>query len=301
MKPQLKINQRDIINPFHTLGMSELLTHLVNSNEFDISYHEERFDAFRGERACLLYYNNKKIYLDLWDYSSPTFTDKILLGNFDLIIKLQLAKTNRDDFNTNCKKINLFQKYTDEDRKQFFDKLVPWIFFYSRLMKPFVGQEYNQVIPIERLGFFCGKGWRCRRRIRASLQKQNIEYINSDQELFQKPLSEPEFINRMQSSKYGIVLHGRAGAFCEAKNRREIDYMMFKKPLLLNYRPHYYNPMEEGKHYIYFNEKTVLTNIEKQYNIDEIASNGYQWYKENASPEGITKSFLKIMKARFNE
>jgi hypothetical protein len=46
------------------------------------------------------------------------------------------------------------------------------------------------------------------------------------------------------------VLAGRASMVTDAKNRREIDYMMLKKPLLLNYKPKYYDEMIEGKHYI---------------------------------------------------
>jgi len=103
----------------------------------------------------------------------------------------------------------------------------------------------------------------------------------------------------MRTSKYGLCLHGRGSHFTEAKNRREIDYMLLKKPLLLNYDPNYYNSMIDGKHYIKINEKTSLENLEKEYNIDEIAQNGYQWYKDNASPMGAANTFLQIMKDRF--
>ena len=110
-----------------------------------------------------------------------------------------------------------------------------------------------------------------------------------------KELTDEEYLKKMQGCKYGLVLHGRASAFSEFKNRREIDYMMMMKPLLLNYRPHYYNQLLEGKHYIYLDEKTEIKNLENMYNIEEIAKNGYEWYKNNASPLGVVQSFLKIM------
>jgi hypothetical protein len=69
----------------------------------------------------------------------------------------------------------------------------------------------------------------------------------------------------------------------------------------LNYKPHYYNPLINGKHYIYVNEKTDLKKLDEQYNIKEIAENGYQWYLENASKNGAAKVFSQIMKSRFGE
>jgi hypothetical protein len=51
-----------------------------------------------------------------------------------------------------------------------------------------------------------------------------------------------------------------------------------------------------GKHFILINNKTDLNSLEKMYNMDEIVENAFQWYKENATQNGIATSFLKIMK-----
>jgi len=102
----------------------------------------------------------------------------------------------------------------------------------------------------------------------------------------------------MKSSQLGLVLHGRSSAFSQSLNRREIDYMMLRKPLLLNYKPYYYNSLIEGKHYIYFNEKSSLKDLIKMYNIEDIAKNGYEWYLKNASQKGIVDTFLQIIKER---
>jgi hypothetical protein len=69
----------------------------------------------------------------------------------------------------------------------------------------------------------------------------------------------------------------------------------------MNYKPFYYNPLVPGKHFIYMDEDTDIKNLENLYNIEEIAQNGYEWYKENASPMGAAKTFLKIMKDKFGE
>ena len=102
----------------------------------------------------------------------------------------------------------------------------------------------------------------------------------------------------MQTSRYGLVLAGRATPITDPKNRREIDYLMLGKPLLINYKPFYYNEFEAGKHYIYIDENTDIKSLDKMYNIDEIAKNGYEWYLQNATPEAIPKTFVQIMQEK---
>jgi hypothetical protein len=75
--------------------------------------------------------------------------------------------------------------------------------------------------------------------------------------------------------------------------------MMLKKPLLLDYKPNYYNPLEPNKHYIFIDENTRIDSLDDMYNIEEIAQNGYEWYKQNATPEAIPRTFLQIMQDKF--
>jgi hypothetical protein len=300
MPPTLKVNKTDVQNPWHTLGMTELLTYLVESDLFDIDYHTERIGGGKSMRASLLIYNGKRVYLDLWEYSMPTYAKPAYKANLDLIIKLQHTPMSYKRFERVCHRKNVLTWLTPEERKAYLDKIVSWTFFPSRMMKQFIGKEDElEKLPDERLGFFCGKGWKCRYKIGQMLEKQ-IEFIKSSQERVRRgrPLTDEEYIHKMRTSKYGICLHGRGSYFTEAKNRREIDYLMLKKPLVLNYKPFYYNPLVAGKHYIYMDENLDLENLENMYNIEEIAKNGYEWYKENATPMGCAKTFLKIMEER---
>ncbi len=303
MKPTLSICKYDLGNQYYTLGLPELLNCLIESNVFDVSYHEDRIGALKGEKGATIYYNGKKVYLDVWDYACPTHSAQVYDANFDVIIKLQHASYSADEFDAQCQgKHKLFLDKTSEQRKAFWNKIVPWTFFCSRMMRQFIGKEDEiQPEPIERFAWFCGKSWKCRNWYVKKLTDEGIEYVASSQECFNtgRPLNDEEYIKRMKSCKLGLALHGRSSAFSEAKNRREIDYMMLKKPLLLNYKPFYYNPMIEGKHYIYFDNKTDFKTLESMYNINEIAMNGYQWYKDNASRSGVTQSFLQIMADRF--
>jgi len=296
-KPNISLCKHDIKNPHGTLGMTDLLTYLEQSGLFEVNYHNDRMGTGKGERGTIIHYNNKKIYLDFWDYAMPTFTMPVLNANFDLIIKLQYSGVSFDHFMATCKSKNMFANMPIDQMQKFYSKIVPWTFFCSRMMKQYIGKSIEKV-PLERLGFFCGKGWKCRRWLLKKLEESGIEVARSDQETLRLPLTDDEYIHKMKSSKYGLCIHGRGSAFSEAKNRREIDYMILEKPLLLNYRPHYYNPLVEGKHYIYFDEKIDLKNIENLYNIEEIAKNGREWYLNNATPNAAAKVFKQIMEEK---
>lgn len=302
MKLQLSICQQDITNVHGTLGMTEFLTYLSQSDLFDVGYHDLRISAGKGERGTIVFCNGRKIYIDFWDYAMPTYTSEVFNANFDLIIKLQHPAFTTESFEQRCREKNSFQDQTVEKRLGFFNKIVPWTFFCSKMMKPLIGKEDTiERVPIERLAFFCGKGWKCRHWMCDKLKQEGIVVSNSDQETQTLPLNSDQYLHHMKSSQYGLCLHGRGSAFSEAKNRREIDYMMLKKPLLLNYRPNYYNPLIEGKHYIYVDEKTSFKNIESLYNIEEIAKNGYEWYVNNATPIGVAKVFKQIVDDKLNK
>ena len=305
MRPKLSICKYDLGNQYFILGLPELLTTLIESNVFDITYHNDRINATKGDRGSVLYYNDKKIYLDVWDYACPTHSPQVWDANFDLIIKLQHAFLTPEEYDARCQtKHQLFIDKSPEQRKMFWNRIVPWTFFCSRIMKQFIGKEDEITSePINQLAFFCGKHWRCRHGISESLKRNGIEYIISDQGCYEsgRPLSDEEYIKKMKSCQLGLVLHGRSSAFSQSLNRREIDYMMLKKPLLLNYKPYYYNGLIEGKHYIYFNEKSTLKDLLMMYNVEEIGRNGYEWYKANASNKGVVNTFLQILREKLNE
>lgn len=303
MKPSLIVNKGYIYgNASQTLG-TEMPVYVAESGLFDVSYHTESISVSRGERGTILYYNGKKVYVDFWEYMLPSYSKPVYDANFDLIIKLQHYKITPEFFEEACQKKKTLLFVTPEERQAFLAKVVPWSFFCSGMIRQFIGKEDSlPQAPIERLAFFCGKTWKCRKKMREKFERDGIEYICSNrnpEKGFKNPINNQTYIQRMMSSKFGLALAGRRSWFTEAKNRREIDYMILKKPLLLNYKPCYYNPMVEGKHYIYFDLNTNLKEIENRYNINEIAQNGYEWYKENASPNGCAKSFLKIMTDKF--
>ena len=73
---------------------------------------------------------------------------------------------------------------------------------------------------------------------------------------------------------------------------------MMKVPLLINYKPLYYNELIEGYHYIYIDEETNLTELESKYDLEAMAERAYEWYLENATPDGLAKTFKNMVLTR---
>ena len=293
--PILKINLNQIGNNGGTLGFDYIVESLKNSGVFEIQNHNEVINPVKGMRGTILYFNGKKIYLDLWEYSAPTHTSEVLNGDFDLIIKLQHKNIISRDYINFVRHKRMFLGVSDSVLETFWKKIFPWTFFPSKSMFPYIDKENDLVsLPIKRFGFFCGRNWKARHSMKTKLESEVVEYICNEVEGAR--ISDEKFMELMLSSQFGIVLPGRSTYVSDSKNRREIDYMMMRKPLLISYKPYYYDPLIDGIHYIYIDEKTNFKNLTKMYNIDEIAENAFQWYQKNAKPSGIASSFLKIMK-----
>jgi len=295
--PILKINRKDIENPLRTLGMTEILRALEESNLFTVKYHDLSISAMRSERAAIIIFNSRRIYLDFWEYNTPTYTNKVFDYNFDLIIKLQHKPMTHEQYFKTCIRKRILEGRTDDEKISFLNKVIPWTFFCSRPVSKFLNGDLKlQNIPVDQDGFFCGKIWRCRGGWIKRLKDQNIKILSSNNEIRTgRVINDEDYLKEMIRSKYGIILRGRASHLTEGKNRREIDYMILKKPIIMNYKPFYYNPLIAGKHFIYMDEKTSLHDIDKVYNVSDIVNEASKWYEDNASPKGIAKSFLQIM------
>ena len=302
-KIKVQINRKQQNGDFGTLGMPYLLGVIKDSDLYEVSFHDEFLKTARDMRATILFCNGKKVYLDFWEYPTPCYTKNAYDNDFDLVIKIQdkYMDTNRAHRYLNRKKMLPFSM---DEIQRYRDKIVPWTFFPSRLFEKMIGREeelWVDMPEVDRFGFFCGKAWKCRNKYLTYLTDNGIAVNKSNQGSRKgRPLSDEGFIDQMKKSKFGIVLAGRSTAVTDAKNRREMDYMMLKKPLLLNYKPKYYNELVDGVHYIYFDDKTDLNDLENRYNIEEIGENGYKWYVENVKPEGAANVFRQILKDKLD-
>lgn len=294
-KPVLGIDKKYFENGGEgTLGAKWILDALVNTGIFNIEWHDERIRPMRGERATIFHYKNKRIYFDLWEYPTPSHTPKVVNANFDLIIKLQHQNVSFNAYNRYIMRKRLMPDITENQKREHFNKIVPWTFFPSRMILSNTN-GFNDSVAIERMGFFCGKAWKTRIKTKNKLIASGVEVMDSSQESRAgRPLTDEDYIHKMRSSKYGVVIQGRGSMVTDVKNRREIDYMILRKPLLMSYKPFYYDPLIPGKHYIYFDENTDLSQLDIMYNVKEIEENAYQWYQRNATKKGMAETLLKI-------
>jgi len=298
-KPKIKINRKDLTNQINAIGLTELLTYLKDSDLFDIDYHDERITSAKADRAAILHYNDKKIYLDVWEYDLPTYSKSIYRQNFDLIIKLFHSNSTKKHFLNWNKRKKIMAFVSEDEAWDYHKSIVPWTFVPSRLIQKAIKRRtIDKEYEITQDGFFYGVRWKTRLKMFESFKKQEIDAVESFQATRHRKLTDEKYLKKMKSSKYGIVLAGRGGYFTDRKNRREIDYMMIRKPLLINYRPNYYNPLEQDKHYIFINPETKINALENMYNTKEIEKSCHEWYKNNATPHGAAKVFKQIMDER---
>ena len=291
--PVLALNIDQLSNTGGTLGFEYVLGSLKNSGAFEIKDHKEKVNVAKGSRGTVLFFNGKRIYLDFWEYTAPTNTPTVLKEPFDLIIKLQHQNMSFEHYWKWTSGKNMYVGESEETIRNFYNKIIPWTFFPSRNMMPYVGKENEiPVLPVEQFAFFCGRNWKSRHPMKAKLDAEGIKFFSNNEG---QRLSDEDYMHYMLSSQYGIALPGRSTGVTDSKNRREIDYMMMRKPLMISYKPFYYDPLIPGKHYIFIDGKTDFKAIPTMYNMEEMVKNAWEWYQNNATPAGIVKSFLKIM------
>lgn len=293
--PILKINHSQLGNNGGTLGFDFIVGTLKDSKLFEVQNHNEKINTVKGFRGTVLYFNDKRIYLDFWEYSAPTHTNEIINENFDLIIKLQHKDVGIREYLSFVRRGNYFPEVSDDKLIDFYNKIVPWTFFPSKNMMPYIGQEDKLVsLPVEQNCFFCGRNWKCRHDNKWHMDKEGITYICNEVER----ISDERYMHLMLSSKFGLIFPGRSTHISDSKNRREIDYAMMRKPMLISYHPNYYDKWVHGKHFILIDKNTNFKTLDQVYNIEEMTKNAFEWYQRNVTPEGMVNMFFKIMKDR---
>src|SRR5690606_10439446 len=137
---QLSLNKRHFTRNVSTLGLNFLLKALGGNPSFNLSLHEDSVNAMRGMHGSVIYFEDKRIYLDMWEYPTPSHTEAIFKQNFDLIIKVQHRDISSEAYNQFCDRKNMMQ-ITKLEREAFLNKFVPWTFFPSRIMEGYLGRE----------------------------------------------------------------------------------------------------------------------------------------------------------------
>ena len=86
-KVLLKLNKDQHNGYYGTLGMPYLLGCLKDSDLFDIEYHDYYLKTARDFRATTIFANDKKIYLDFWEYPTPCYTMNAYNADFKVALR----------------------------------------------------------------------------------------------------------------------------------------------------------------------------------------------------------------------
>lgn len=235
--------------------------------------------------GTILRVNGKFIYLDTWDFSRPTsFILEILEGKRQGVIPVDLSV------------IIKIQRRKDYDFKNSFNiPVVPWTMFHTAQMDWLSNYEryaakWHSSIKKYKIGF-TGRIWKHRALWINELKKMGgyADKLSGNTE---------DYINSLCEWEIGMILQGKRDITTDGKNRREVEFASMKIPIFMNYQPYYMNDLVPGKHYEYVNKPSDLNGIISKMNpvrIKELTEEAYKWWVDNASAEGVCKTFIQRM------
>lgn len=102
-----------------------------------------------------------------------------------------------------------------------------------------------------------------------------------------------EYLPLLSQMRWGVILQGKKGEWCDGKNRREHAYTSLGMPLALNYQPHYPYPMRPGIDYVFLEDPDDLDKL-KDIDPRPFAEASRRLWRELFSPEGMARQLLLI-------
>lgn len=256
---------------------------IIGQNDID----PKILDVPRREKASFININDKIVVIDSWDYSIPMIN--WLNGNgrdikIDLILKIQYCPNSN---NNNIRNV----------------PISPWTMFHFKhniwqKRQPEIKNRWLNTIKKYDIGF-SGRKWSWRLPWAEKLK----EFDNCLVNIYNK--TPPGDIHHYLSyfTKFSSILSiiGKKDRNTDGKNRREVEAASIGMPLILNYKPHYLNQLKPDHHYFYVTKPEQLSNIIQKLNTNkklyqEISNNLQTWWDNNASPQGVCKTFIQALK-----
>lgn len=297
MPTRLKIPSNIPRNSPWLKGMLETLVLAPNYADVEVERCEMpqlgRGKIARWQQGGLIQINGEYIYLDCWDFSGPTWgvlhdlDDKPELA---AVIKIQMARGSEWETDT---------------------PVVPWTMFHMDQQNYLENQEkYETIISHTTTAKIHGavKGYRigytgCMWRHREVWVEAIKKIPNSDVTAWprsqrkHRPGTFMEWIHRVATWKIAIILQGKHDGRTEAKNRSEPQFASLNIPMILNYKPYYFNELTPGIHYIYCKAPEDLPECIRRAELlnPQSAFNANNWWWGNASARGIAHSFMQLM------
>ena len=183
------------------------------------------------------------------------------------------------------------------------DSCVPWIFWprHPRKLEAEIERGILSYNERETTSVFLGKiendvQFKARNIHDWStcIEEFNMPVVMGDVNYY--PYTQEEYLVKVKKSKFGLVLPGYG-----PKCNREIEYLgLGTVPIYTDGCDiSFYNPMEEGVHYLYADSpekvKDIVSNISESEWV-ELSENGMKWYNDNCSRRGsfdVTQSIVE--------
>lgn len=252
---------------------------LINSNVFDIRLKKfpSKPNVARINNWHLMEVNGHLVGVDTWDTYAPTshlvkgdYFDNIY-KNVEMVLKIQYYKC--DQWNKAAQKIHRpIRSWTIFPSNKFKLEAFKWAYSDHKLMAILTGRN-------DRFG---RQPW--------------VDWCNEQPDFVaghKLRLSDDEFIAKLASSRWGLVLKGLARNH-DGKNRRECEFSSCGMPLVLNYTPTYEFPMQPGVHFVLLNKPEDLASL-RYIDPRPYAYMANELYNDHFSPFGMAKDLLKIV------
>jgi len=231
--------------------------------------------------------NGKKCLIDEWDYSYPTvYVNKEyikknpFLSDLKYIFKIQYCKHDK--------------KIYDDIKQDLNVKVLPFFIFprHDIPLEIFKWKNENHKYS----AMFSGRVWRGRNRWKAvmdsdktffstvnnpdcKIESQRFNYVSND-----------DYIVLLKQMKWGLSLVGKG---CGGKNRREVEYMSYGMPMVLNYIPIYPFSFIPNKDFLYLEKPEDLQKLK---HVDPLpySIRSAKLYKKYFKPENLGKALITL-------
>lgn len=232
--------------------------------------------------AIVVEYGGKRICIHCGDYTSEIAQKAT--GNADLVLCVQ--------YNESLKDLEV--------------PVVPFVMFASDQVNMYGKMDKLREIvqkqpPKYELGF-SGRLWRCRKKWEQYAHDKDWFYWENTPGQATQFGTWEEYAAKLGTWRRCLILGGKGTRGAASHNRREPECAAMGLPMVLNYKPHYYEPFVGGIHYGYAKTPERLQSLNDKHTArlglstdeKERVQGAREYWERNQSPAGICRLFKQI-------
>ena len=284
--PQLLLND----NAKYMIWGKLMLRRMGESGIFNVEYRKfppKLFALSRPGHMTPFILNGKKCFLDDWDYAYPTssISEEFFERNpehkdLKYVFKIQYSRGE----------IPFFTKLGEKFGIQIF----PFFMFPRHDFE--LGSWKWKNGDHKYLALFSGRVWKFRRQWNAYMQKHpecisvNDSYLKvTDKRM--NAIDDDVYLDILKQTKWGLCLRGK-GTDC--KNRREVEYLSYGMPLVLDYKPYYPfdDEFQPNKDYVYLEKPEDLEKL-KDMDPEYFSERSTYLYKRYFDPDVLGLALIE--------